>query len=242
MTTTIKRYFRRSKRNPPSSSTNQSPVLIPQEEPNPNPASAAEDVDATRRAFDDITPISSTGQAAVKLVAQADTRVISAQSLSDTYLKPLKIFNTVVTGFVEAFFFLLPSSTVWPNVYFMVHPYVRMALSILTFAAHVHLTGRNQYHSLTYSSLQLIIAEANIDNALLALVEKLGYVYTFLLEKDTVKNMKSMKENLGRIVRVISDSAGFIKNYSKTTNFCALPTLLGYGFWSFITCPYLYKI
>ncbi|KIK12665.1 hypothetical protein PISMIDRAFT_689280, partial [Pisolithus microcarpus 441] len=76
-----------------------------------------------------------------------------------------------------------------------------MALSVLTFAA------------------QLIIAQANIDKAVLALVEKLGYVYTFLLEKDTIENMKSMKENLGKIARVVSDCAGFIKNYSNTTNF-----------------------
>ncbi|KAI5988741.1 hypothetical protein EDD15DRAFT_1355786 [Pisolithus albus] len=188
MTAAIKRYFRRSKRNPPSPSANigthsgaqqhaepeppqvvpadDSQVLACQEEPDPDPASAAADVDAARRAFDAIKPVSSTGQVAVKLVAQADTRVINAQSLSDTYLKPLKVFNTAVTGFAE-----------------------------------------------------LIITQANIDKAVLALVEKLGYVYTFLLEKDAIENMKSMKENLGKIARVISDCAGFIKNYSNTTNF-----------------------
>ncbi|KAI5988552.1 hypothetical protein EDD15DRAFT_1368759 [Pisolithus albus] len=123
MTAAIKRYFRRSRRNPPSSSANigtpsgaqqhaepeppqvvpadDSQVLARQEEPDPDPASAAADVDAARRAFDTIKPVSSTGQVAVKLVAQADTRVINAQSLSDTYLKPLKVFNTAVIGFAE---------------------------------------------------------------------------------------------------------------------------------------------
>lgn len=100
MTAAIKRYLRRSKRNLPSSSANigtpsgaqqhaeppqvvpadDSQVLARQEEPAPDPASAAADVDAARRAFDAIKPVSSTGQVAVKFVAQADTRVINAQS------------------------------------------------------------------------------------------------------------------------------------------------------------------
>lgn len=199
MTAAIRRYFRRSKRNLPSSSANigtpsgaqqhteppqvvpadDSQVLARQEEPAPDPASAAADVDAARRAFDAIKHVSSTGQVAVKFVAQADTRVINAQSLSDTYLKPLKVFNTAVTGFAE------------------VHPYVRMALSILTFAA------------------QLIITQANIDNAVLALVEKLGYAYTFLLEKDTIENMKSMKRIWGKLRASLMTARGSSKTIRK---------------------------
>ncbi|KIK11277.1 hypothetical protein PISMIDRAFT_508624, partial [Pisolithus microcarpus 441] len=82
-----------------------------------------------------------------------------------------------------------------------VHPYAQVALGILTAAS------------------RLIIAQANRDYAVSQLLEKVGSVYAFLSEDETIKKMDSMRDPLAKIARVISACAQFIKDYSETTNF-----------------------
>ncbi|KAI5994162.1 hypothetical protein EDD15DRAFT_2435173 [Pisolithus albus] len=144
---------------------------------------AGGDVDAAQQAFNRIVPVPRTGEIAVKVVGQADMAVTSVQNLSDTYLRPLKVFNNVVTTLAN------------------VHPYAQIALGILTAASN------------------LIIAQANLDNAVSQLLEKVGSVYAFLSEDEIIKNIDSMRDSLANIARVINACAQFIKDYSETTSF-----------------------
>lgn len=70
-------------------------------------------------------PIPRTGQTATELVAQADTATESIQNPSNTYLQPLKTFNSVVTTITQ------------------VRPYTQIALGILIAAARSLIDGAN---------------------------------------------------------------------------------------------------
>ncbi|KAI6103917.1 hypothetical protein EV401DRAFT_676782 [Pisolithus croceorrhizus] len=85
-----------------------------------------------------------------------------------------------------------------------VHPYATLALGILNTAA------------------QSLINQTKIDGDMLDIFDTVRAVYEFLLEDDTIQNINSMKETLGKIAQVINDAARFIKNYSDTTSFCTL--------------------
>ncbi|KAI5990660.1 hypothetical protein EDD15DRAFT_2578411 [Pisolithus albus] len=144
---------------------------------------AGGDVDAAQQAFKIIAPVPSSGEIAVNIIGQADMAVTNLQNLSDTYLRPLQVFNNVVTTLAN------------------VHPYAQIALGILTAASN------------------LIIAQANLDHAVLQLLEKVGSVYGFLSEDEIFKNIDSMRDPLAKIARVISACAHFVADYSETTNF-----------------------
>ncbi|KAI6118433.1 hypothetical protein F5141DRAFT_619332 [Pisolithus sp. B1] len=87
--------------------------------PSPAPASVGSEVNTARWALDLVTPISRIDQTTIGLVMEANTAVASIQNFSDTYLQPLKVFNSVVTTVAK------------------VHPYAQIALGILTAAAQV---------------------------------------------------------------------------------------------------------
>ncbi|KAI5982432.1 hypothetical protein EDD15DRAFT_2324018 [Pisolithus albus] len=70
---------------------------IGQAEPDSVQALAGGDVDIAHQAFERIVPIARAGEIAVNVVARADAAVIGPQDTIDTYLKPLKLFNNVVT-------------------------------------------------------------------------------------------------------------------------------------------------
>ncbi|KAI5991215.1 hypothetical protein EDD15DRAFT_2369143 [Pisolithus albus] len=147
------------------------------------PVSVSGQVDGARRALNGMMPVPWVVPRAVEIAAQANVIVTDAQNISDTYMRPIKTFNSVVTTLGK------------------VHPYVQMALGILKAAA------------------QLIIAQVILDSAMFTLLEKLGSVYEFLLEGETIAEIENMKEMLARIGQVVSDSAQFIRNYSETKSF-----------------------
>ncbi|KAI6158598.1 hypothetical protein EDD17DRAFT_1877351 [Pisolithus thermaeus] len=138
---------------------------------------------AARLGLDAMMPVSRMGQTAVDCVANADTTDAATQSLINTYLRPLMLFNSVVTNIANA------------------HPYARVALGILTAAAN------------------LIITQANLDSAVSGLLEKLGFVYELLLEKDTMKNIGDMGDTLANIAQVVSRAAQFVAGYTETKSF-----------------------
>ncbi|KIK23227.1 hypothetical protein PISMIDRAFT_63421, partial [Pisolithus microcarpus 441] len=57
------------------------------------------------------------------------------------------------------------------------------------------------------------------DKAVFSLLKMIRGVYEFLAEEDTINNINDMKGTLVKIARVISNSALFIKDYSKTKSF-----------------------
>ncbi|KAI6149858.1 hypothetical protein BKA82DRAFT_391021 [Pisolithus tinctorius] len=77
--------------------TNDVGKSIAKSEPEHTPASAGKDVDAAVEKFGGISPIPRIAQGAVVAVGIADTTFSEIQNLSDTYLKPFKVFNQVVS-------------------------------------------------------------------------------------------------------------------------------------------------
>ncbi|KIK16408.1 hypothetical protein PISMIDRAFT_267739 [Pisolithus microcarpus 441] len=80
-----------------------------------------------------------------------------------------------------------------------VHPYVQFALGILTAAS------------------QLLIDQANLESAVFGLLNTVKDVYEFLMEKDTLENIDSMKETLRKISQEMSATALFVIKYCKKT-------------------------
>ncbi|KAI6002215.1 hypothetical protein F5J12DRAFT_894288 [Pisolithus orientalis] len=83
----------------------------------PDSALVGSEVDAAQQALGRTMPIPLTGQTATELVAQADTAAESISNPSNTYLQPLKTFNSVVTTIAQ------------------VRPYTQIALGISIAAA-----------------------------------------------------------------------------------------------------------
>ncbi|KIN98754.1 hypothetical protein M404DRAFT_827906, partial [Pisolithus tinctorius Marx 270] len=81
-----------------------------------------------------------------------------------------------------------------------VHPYVQFALGILTAAS------------------QLLINQANLDNEVFGLLNTIKDLYEFLMEKDTIENVDSMKETLRKISQEMSATALFVVKYCKKKN------------------------
>ncbi|KAL4063361.1 hypothetical protein V8B97DRAFT_2011770 [Scleroderma yunnanense] len=82
-----------------------------------------------------------------------------------------------------------------------IHPSAQIALGILTSAA------------------RLIIAQANLDEYVSNLLEKIQIIYLFLLEEDILFGLHRMQDTLVPIAKAISNCAQFIINYSETQNF-----------------------
>ncbi|KAI6114381.1 hypothetical protein F5141DRAFT_707706 [Pisolithus sp. B1] len=83
------------------------------------PVTVGTQVDAARLGLDAMTSVPRMGQTAADYVAKANTADADIQSLKNTYLQPLKLFNSVVTNIAN------------------VHPYAQVALGILTAASNV---------------------------------------------------------------------------------------------------------
>ncbi|KAI5993866.1 hypothetical protein EDD15DRAFT_2196325 [Pisolithus albus] len=145
-------------------------------------ARPGEQVEAAKQAIDELNPIPPALQAAVGLVGQADTAMANIQNI-EAILQPLKLFNSFVTNLSN------------------VHPYVSLALGILTGVS------------------QLLINQANLDNEVFGLLGTIKDVYEFLMEKDTHANFESMQETLRKISREVKDAAEFIVKYTKKKNF-----------------------
>jgi hypothetical protein len=78
------------------------------------------------------------------------------------------------------------------------------------------------------SFVQIILAQADLDAAVLKLLEKISEVYSFMTQDEKLKQILSMHDILGKISQQTRECARFITNYSETKNFCECYELLRY--------------
>ncbi|KAI5984057.1 hypothetical protein EDD15DRAFT_2375614 [Pisolithus albus] len=97
-------------------------------------ASPGEQVEAAKQAMDGLNPIDPVLQVAVGLVGQADTVMTSIQNI-EAILQPLKLFNSFVTTLSNVTNLSFPACMF--DISTQVHPYVQLALGILTGASQV---------------------------------------------------------------------------------------------------------
>ncbi|KAI6130872.1 hypothetical protein EDD17DRAFT_1568448 [Pisolithus thermaeus] len=134
---------------------------IGQGERDPVQDMAGGDIDTTRQALEPVAPTPCIGEVAVNVVARANTTVIGLRDMIDTYIKPLQLFNSLVTTIAN------------------VHPCVQVALGTPAAASQVWLVVIYQLFALVHSSCHLLIAQADLDDAVLQLFEKVSSVYAF---------------------------------------------------------------
>jgi hypothetical protein len=95
-----------------------------------------------------------------------------------------------------------------------------MALSVLSWAAKVCLVLLSSISFPQLLCVQVILAQADRDTAILGLLQKMGDVYSFITEDKRLHQISSMHTVLGQISDQILECAHFIRDYSKTKNFC----------------------
>jgi hypothetical protein len=78
----------------------------------------------------------------------------------------------------------------------------------------------SQFYHLLSGHLQIVLAQTDHDKAILQLLKKLGEVYEFMMQDNTLGGIPSMQSIVGRIVQQTLECSQFIKDYSATKNFC----------------------
>jgi hypothetical protein len=74
--------------------------------------------------------------------------------------------------------------------------------------------------------VEIILAQANRDAAIVNLLKKLSEVYSFMTQDEILGQISSMRDILGKISQQTRECAHFITNYSETCNFCECYKLL----------------
>ncbi|KAG2113852.1 uncharacterized protein F5147DRAFT_787911 [Suillus discolor] len=82
-----------------------------------------------------------------------------------------------------------------------VHPYAKMALGVLSVAA------------------KIILAQAERDESVDRLLQKLDEVYGFITRDENLSKVKSMHDVIGKIAQQTLECARFIREYSETKSF-----------------------
>ena len=103
-----------------------------------------------------------------------------------------------------------------------VHPYVQIALGILSNSARV------RFLFSVYLPLRLLpqfIMMQSGASSVPILVSKVQSVYGFLLEEDSLAIHNIMRDTLALLAYVIRHCVHFIRDYSEIKNFCTSPQL-----------------
>ncbi|OJA15904.1 hypothetical protein AZE42_11497, partial [Rhizopogon vesiculosus] len=79
-----------------------------------------------------------------------------------------------------------------------IHPYAKVALSILT------------------SASQMILDQVDRDDAVSSLLSKVSEVFAFITEEEELAKITSMLAVYGKIARQTLECADFITHYSET--------------------------
>jgi hypothetical protein len=95
-----------------------------------------------------------------------------------------------------------------------------MALGALSCASKVRLISLLFLSLVQLLLVQIILAQADRDKAVLRLVNKVAEVYGFMLQDKTLGQISQMRDIVGQISQQTLDCAHFIRDYSRTKNFC----------------------
>ncbi|KAG2063609.1 hypothetical protein BDR04DRAFT_1163516 [Suillus decipiens] len=66
---------------------------------------------------------------------------------------------------------------------------------------------------------KIIIAQAERDQSVDRLLQKLDYVYDFIAQDENLSKVESMRNVLGKIAQQTLECARFIRDYSETKSF-----------------------
>ncbi|KAF8491918.1 hypothetical protein BU17DRAFT_104019 [Hysterangium stoloniferum] len=124
-------------------------------------------------------------QAVESCLGTAEGDLDPLENIETMYLQPLRVFDSVIKEIGN------------------VHPYVKLALGMLSAAS------------------RIVLAQAERDTSILELLKKLGDVYDFLAkEQEKLAKIPSMDAVFGKLVQQTCECADFIGGYSETKSFC----------------------
>ena len=66
----------------------------------------------------------------------------------------------------------------------------------------------------------MILGQANLDDAVCGLLQKVSEVYDFMMEDGRLAKISSMQKLYGNLAQQILECADFIVHYSETKNAC----------------------
>ena len=162
-------------------------------------------------------PASCVMQHATELVGGINTTISEIDTISSTYLQPLRTFNDVFSTVSNVLYRMVLGMTSRLTFIPRFIPTLRwrwgfspVPLRCVFWSA----MTRISHHC------QVIIAQVNLDHSVFCLLSKVQSVYEFLLEDGTKAILDVMKDTLARITQVVSSCAQFIKNYSETKMLC----------------------
>ncbi|KAI6103703.1 hypothetical protein EDD16DRAFT_299992 [Pisolithus croceorrhizus] len=175
------------------------PKLKPESEP--TPATAGHAINAAAKELSGVEFISNATKGAVGAVGIVNTTASGIQTLSDTYLKPFKVFNQVVSALAN------------------VHPYTQVALGVLTSVSQLFLnqasldkavsdlldTIRNVYEWLVHEDRISVLDKA----ALAKIAEAVSDSAHFVINYSTTKNfwIRAGKNIFSETRAVVDDQA-----------------------------------
>ncbi|KAI6138501.1 hypothetical protein BKA82DRAFT_4236531 [Pisolithus tinctorius] len=165
----------------------------PADETQSEPASSAvgREVDAAMNAFQDMNRI---GCGVMSVVDDANTQFTDIQNFSDTYLKPFKVFNEIVTALAN------------------VHPYAKIALGILSAASNLLISQVNRDAAVsslmnkirnTYEFLAEDDTMKNIENM-----------------KDTLAMIARVISDAAQFIKAYSETKSFCTSYFCIVSVC----------------------
>ncbi|KAG6328079.1 hypothetical protein ID866_11010 [Astraeus odoratus] len=160
------------------------------------------------RSTNDNVPMDASVEDIEKKMDSARNNVLHMQHISDSfnemnssfnkinavaaYIQPLRVFDNVVNKISE------------------VHPYAKVALSILSLAAQVwHICLQILATRLTF--VQTILNQEDLDQSVIDLLCKIGHVYSFIVEDNTLLNIGLIMVPLMKLATVISQCVQFIQ-------------------------------
>ena len=102
-----------------------------------------------------------------------------------------------------------------------------MALGVLSYASQVRLVSPwipSPVQQLLSVPVQIILAQADRDQAVDDLLKKLEEVYGFMTQDKTLDQIESMHNVVAQIAQQTLECARFIRDYYETKNFCESAT------------------
>ncbi|KAG6325881.1 hypothetical protein ID866_13208, partial [Astraeus odoratus] len=115
-------------------------------------------------------------------------------------LQPLRVFDSVINKIAD------------------IHPYAKLALSTLSWAAQVcHALMQNLAAGLMFA--QAILNQTILDQSVADLLSKIGHVYAFLVEDDTIPKIDLIRAPLGELAKLVMKCVEFIETYAKAKSF-----------------------
>jgi hypothetical protein len=145
-----------------------------------------------------------------------------AYDFQDTYLKPLRIFDSTVVGEIaDACDLSLHRNRTNRSI---ASPVLKDGARRIVSCVESTFVLPSVRSPIQQPSVQMILTQVDRDFAVYRLLAKLAEVYDFILQDETLSHISSKSDIVGRISQQTLECARFIRDYSETKLICESST------------------